>query len=160
MSNTCTICNSRFREQIELAIVRCEPCRRIAQEFEVSTSALQRHKGKHLSAAALISRDTLDRLHGNNLAQEVERYKGRLLKILDKADAKGNDDLVLKAAGEMRKYLELTGKLAGEFTQKPTITIPTPVVDEFTLAWLRGDIQDIESEPDPDDDEDGDKGKK
>jgi hypothetical protein len=160
MGNTCTICKSKHREEIDLALVNGEPLRRIAENFGMSTSALVRHKGAHLSEAIMKAKEVQDMMQGDRLVVQMQSLNARTLKILKDAEEKQDGNLALKAISEVRKNMELAAKLEGELGRQRTITISQPQVDEYTLAWLRGDIQDIELNPDPDDGDGGNKGKK
>ena len=47
MGRRCTICTHPRVEQINEALARSEPYRRIAAQFEVAATSLRRHRDKH-----------------------------------------------------------------------------------------------------------------
>ena len=67
MSRRCTVCDHPQRHGIDEALVSGAPYRSVAKRFELSESAVYRHKTEHLPALLLKAKE----------AQEVALYRRR-----------------------------------------------------------------------------------
>ena len=122
MSRACTICSHCGREAIEIALVRREPYRNIAERFSVSLGALSRHTKEHLPALLAKAHDAKEASRADDLLKEVRELKGRAGQILDRTEL-DNPGLALRAISEIRSQLELLARLAGELRDAPTVNL-------------------------------------
>ena len=105
MPRRCTICDHTERDQIDRALVRGAAFRHIAARYDVSTTALQRHKAEHLPAALVRARQVGDVISAADLVALLTRLYGRTERIYQRAEAAGNDRVALLAIREGVKVL-------------------------------------------------------
>lgn len=123
MPRKCTICTHAKRDAIDSALVNGESYRAIAAQFEVSTSALQRHKGHHLPATLAQARNAGEATRGEDLLEQVGALRARALQILTQAEEAGELRTALAAIREARGCLELLARLLGELQESTQINI-------------------------------------
>ncbi len=171
----CSICRHTDAGRIDLHLARRTPLRVIAAKFDVTASALCRHRSNHMSAqvkAALAlggPKTTLDleRLRqdeSESLLQSLVAHRGRIWVLVDQAE----DDGDLRAAAVLHKRIleiwELEAKFLNELTggditiHQNFLVLPQYVeIRTVILQSLRpfpdaskavaGALRDIEAEP-------------
>jgi hypothetical protein len=137
MGRSCTICHHLKRADIELALLEGELTGVIADRFEVTSSALKRHRSNHMNAEArqhleLLGQGALDlpeviseekalRLSQHISAKEVLLdLKDKAQWIFDSADGKDSYRVKLSAITELRNIVETMFKcalIAAEFEE-------------------------------------------
>lgn len=122
MPRTCTLCNHKERDAIDLVLLEGQPYRRIATQFNVSEAAVRRHRD-HLPGTLIRAHEAAEVAHADNLLEQVRALQTRALSILDRADAAGDLRTALSAIREARGNLELLAKLLGELQQEGTVNI-------------------------------------
>jgi transposase len=129
MSRKCSICNHPNRTAIDKAIVSGTPIRDIAGQFNVSKSAVYRHK-KHIPEALTKAQAAEETAQADNLLDEIRQLQARTTKILGKAEKAGDLPTALKAIREARECLKMLAKLEGILWERKEI--------EFTANPLAG----------------------
>ena len=110
MSRKCTICKHPDRDTIDAAIVQGTPLRNIAAQFDVSTTALQRHKA-HVSQALLEAANNSEQLSASRLLADLRGLQDRALSLLDEAEKAKDIRGALGAIRECRGCIEAAGRI-------------------------------------------------
>lgn len=153
MAQTCKICRHVKRNDVEKAILANVPYRRIAELFQVSISALSRHK-EHIPAALLGAGRAAKDAENSELVKATDRLLARMntlersVKRSKKRDTVQAGDLLLKISREVRALLELRERLAGprvsasqpqtrgQTVDDDTETISEAEADQIARKWL------------------------
>ena len=110
MSRKCTICKHPDRDTIDAALIASEPYRNIAQRFDVSITALHRHKA-HVSQALLEAANNSDELSASKLLKDLANLQAKALSILAKAEKSGDLRICLQAIREAREVIAACAKI-------------------------------------------------
>jgi len=110
VSRKCTICKHPDRDTIDAAIVQGTPLRNIAAQFDVSTTALQRHKA-HVSQALLEAASNSDELSASKLLQDLANLQAKALSLLDVAEKAKDIRGALGAIRECRGCIEAASRI-------------------------------------------------
>jgi len=143
MGRSCTVCNHPCVEEINRLLLSNVPYRSVAKRFEISESAVFRHKSSHLrgdlvevhQAMVEAREQALAEIHNRELEEikndvresttgrlaaavsaldKVRALQERTIKILDTVEAEDDRASTLKAVREVRQNIELEAKLTGE----------------------------------------------
>lgn len=124
----CTVCASKHRAQIELAIVHRVPGRVIAARFGVSKDSVYRHAHSHLSPvqrAALLAAqrptavdlDALRTSESEGLLSQLVAQRARLQQTAELSLELGDVRGAVSAESAITANLALVGKLLGQLVQ-------------------------------------------
>jgi hypothetical protein len=130
MPRRCTVCDHPERHSIDEALVAGAPYRSVAKQFELSESAVYRHKTEHLPAHLLKAREVEEAARADDLLEQVRDLQGHALDILERAEKAGDLRTALAAISQARGNLELLGKLAGELDERPVVNL------NISAEWL------------------------
>ncbi len=72
MARTCTICIHADKFSIDAALVGGQALRAIADQFNVSKTALGRHKDNHLPATLTLAKKEEEVIHGADLLHAAQ----------------------------------------------------------------------------------------
>jgi hypothetical protein len=123
MPRRCTVCDHPGRHGIDEALVSGAPYRSVAKRFELSESAVYRHKAEHLPAHLLKARDVEEVAQADDLLEQMRHLQAQALDILERAEKAGDLRTALVAISQARGNLELLGKLAGELDERPVVNL-------------------------------------
>src|SRR5215207_6681275 len=123
MPRRCTVCDHPERHSIDEVLVTGAPYRSVAKQFELSESAVYRHKTEHLPAHLLKAREVEEAARADDLLDQVRNLQAHALDILERAENAGDLRTALAAISQARGNLELLGKLAGELTDSPQVNV-------------------------------------
>ena len=123
MPRRCTACDHSERNGIDEALVTGAPYRSVARRFELSESAVYRHKTEHLPAHLLKAREDEEVAQADHLLEQVRNLQAHALNILERAEKAGDLRTALAAIYQARGNLELLGKLAGELDERPQVNL-------------------------------------
>jgi hypothetical protein len=126
----CTVCDHPKRHGIDEALVGGAPYRSVAKRFELSESAVYRHKTEHLPAHLLKAREVEVVAQADDLLEQVRYLQTHALDILERAEKAGDLRTALAAISQARGNLELLGKLAGELDERPVVNL------NVSAEWL------------------------
>src|SRR5215211_6207486 len=130
MPRRCTVCDHQERHGIDEALVTGAPYRSVAKRFELSESAVYRHKTEHLPAHMLKAREVEETARADDLLEQVRNLQTHALVILERAEKSGDLRTALAAISQARGNLELLGKLAGELDERPVVNL------NISSEWL------------------------
>jgi hypothetical protein len=119
----CTVCDHPESHGIDEALVTGAPYRSVARRFELSESAVYRHKTEHLPAHLLKAREVEEVAQADHLLEQVRNLQAHALNILERAEKAGDLRTALAAISQARGNLELLGKLAGELDERPVVNL-------------------------------------
>lgn len=111
--NTCSVCKHPDRVRIDASLVEGTPLRDIAGQNGVSKSALERH-AKHLPSALTAAKQASVVAEATTLLDHVKKLIERSYQLANGAERDGQWSGAVAALGEVRRGLELLGKLSGE----------------------------------------------
>jgi hypothetical protein len=123
MPRRCTVCDHLERHGIDEALVTGAAYRSVAKRFELSESAVYRHKIEHLPAQLLKAREVEEVAQADDLLDQVRNLQAHALDILERAEKAGDLRTALAAISQARGNLELLGKLAGELDERPVVNL-------------------------------------
>jgi transposase-like protein len=130
MPRRCTVCDHSERHSIDEALVSGAPYRSVAKRFELSESAVYRHKVDHLPAHLSKAREAEEVARADDLLEQVRDLQAHALDILGRAEKTGDLRTALAAISQARGNLELLGKLAGELDERPVVNL------NVSAEWL------------------------
>jgi hypothetical protein len=119
----CTVCDHPERHDIDQALVTGAPYRSVAKRFELSESAVYRHKIDHLPAHLSKAREAEEAARADDLLDQVRNLQAHALDILESAEKAGDLRTALAAISQARGNLELLGKLAGQLDERRVINL-------------------------------------
>jgi hypothetical protein len=111
MPRRCTVCDHPETHSIDETLVSGAPYRSVAKRFELSESAVYRHKTEQLPAHLLKAREAEDVAQADELLEQVRTLQGHALDILERAEKAGDLRTALAAISQARGNLELLAKL-------------------------------------------------
>jgi hypothetical protein len=130
MPRRCTVCDHPERHCIDETLVTGAPYRSVAKRFELSESAVYRHKTEHLPAHLLKAREAEEAATADDLLVQVRTLQAHALDILERAEKAGDLRTALAAISQARANLDLLGKLAGELDERPVVNL------NVSAEWL------------------------
>ena len=136
MPRKCSICTHGEREAIDLALVSRESYRAVARRFDVSRSAVERHKRTHIPQSLMKAAEAEELVRADDLLAHVSALQKRALTILEEAENGGDLRTALLAIREARSCIELLAKLVGDLRTGTEIN----VVANPIWVSLRGEI--------------------
>jgi hypothetical protein len=123
MPRVCTVCTHPEREAIDRALVEGAVGLNLASRFELSKSAVDRHKADHLPAALVKGREAREVANADDLLQAVQDLQARAWSILSTAEDAGDLRTALGAIREARGNLELLAKLMGKLHEGAVVNV-------------------------------------
>jgi hypothetical protein len=123
MPRRCTVCNHPERHNIDGALVTGVPYRSVAKRFELSESAVYRHKTDHLPKHMVKAKEAEEVAQADDLLEQVRHLQTHALDILERAENAGDLRTALAAISQARGDLELLGKLAGKLDERPVVNL-------------------------------------
>ncbi len=123
MARTCSICTHKKRQAIDRALVAGTAFRDIAGRFNVSRSALHRHKNNHIPAALTKAKEAEEVAQADDLLAEVVELQNRAVSILDRAENAGQLQTALNGIREARRCLKLLAQLQGELYERKEVNL-------------------------------------
>jgi len=123
VARTCSICTHQERQAIDRALVAGTAFRDIAGRFNVSRSALHRHKNNHIPAALAMAKEAEEVAQADDLLTEVVELQNRAVSILDRAEKAGQLQTALNGIREARRCLKLLAQLQGELYERREVTL-------------------------------------
>jgi len=115
----CSVCTHPKRDEINRAIVAGKlSLRRIAKQYGLSPSAVERHAGAHIPATLAKAREAGEVASADDLLAQVRKLKDKALSILETAEAGGELRTALSGIKEARGCLELQAKMLCEIDRR------------------------------------------
>ena len=91
MGRTCTVCSHKDVDEINRLLLTGTSFRDIAGQFDLSKTALARHKESHIPELLLKSEDIKEVVNADNLLAQLQEARTSALDLLDKAIAVGRN---------------------------------------------------------------------
>jgi hypothetical protein len=126
MGRQCTVCGHKDVEEINKLLLSGTSFRDIAGQFDLSKTALARHKESHIPKELLKSNEIQEIAKADALLVQLGEVREKTLSLLDKAE-KAADTRVYGAPvaylREVREQIKLLAELEGRLASQPQITI-------------------------------------
>ena len=129
----CSICFHPNKNKIDEALLlSTAPLRTIADQFQVSKTALLRHKANHIPKDLVKAKEADEICRAEGLLNKLINLKNDAQRITKLAET--NDDLKTALSGirEQTKIIEILAKMQGQIKQ-PQIDL---TVNNFTLTKI------------------------
>jgi len=136
MPRTCSICAHGDRAEIEQALVNGTALRDVAGRFNVSKSALGRHKSGHLPEKLTKAKDAEEAAEADDLLSQIQQLQRTTLRILRDAENDGDRRTALKAVSEARRNVGMLGELAGELQRQGTVSVEVDTLQAVVMGAL------------------------
>jgi hypothetical protein len=135
MSMTCTVCRHKKRKDIDRAVVDGQSNRRIATQFKISESAVQRHTESHLPRLLAMAKHAGEVADADDLLEKIERILVKCETISANAEKSKDWAPAVSALGQMKSCIELLMRVAGMMQLESTASkIWKMSPDEFRAA--------------------------
>jgi len=105
MPRRCTVCDHPERHRIDEALVTGAQYRSVARRFELSESAVYRHKTEHLPAHLLKAREVEEVARADDLLDQVRHLQTHALDFLERAEKAGDLRTALAAPSAILLWL-------------------------------------------------------
>ncbi len=123
MTQKCTVCYHPESFAInEAIIVEGSGVRNISKRFDVSASAVQRHKA-HIPKLLLKAQENMDAYDAGAILHKIQDLELATLRQLEEAEDSSNSRTVLAAIREQRGNLELAARVAKLISDAPVVNI-------------------------------------
>jgi hypothetical protein len=116
MPRRCSVCAHEQRADIDSALVRGVPYRRVATQHGVSEQSVRRHI-QHASDIKVAANETAEK-HQRSVLERVRELSGLLEEQLEAVASVSPPDDALGITKELSRLLELEAKLTGELAPK------------------------------------------
>jgi hypothetical protein len=130
VTRVCTICTDERVEEINVDLVRRKAYRRIADQYELSYPAVQRHAHDHLPALLVKAHEAEERAEADSLLGRIEDLHSRTLAILEASEGTEDHKLALAAIREARGNLQLIGEVSKQLDRTPVVNL------NVSAEWL------------------------
>lgn len=110
MPRICLACASPNREAIDKALANGTPLRHIEGQWDISRSALDRHK-RHVATAILKAQEQREEHSGNSSLEEMQRVHRKAWQLTTKAEKAGDIRGAIVGVREVRECVESTEAL-------------------------------------------------
>lgn len=138
MPRICTICSSPHRAEIDEALTRGEPNRRIAARCGVSETSLRRHAAEHLPRAIVLAKSAEDETRADDLLSILREAVADARRLRAKAEGEGDYRGAIgavKALGDLVEVLASVGeRLAKAEASRPLEPKPSLTDGELVAA--------------------------
>lgn len=118
MGRTCTVCNHKRVDEINKLLLSGEPYRDIAGQFDLSKTALQRHKEGHIPELLSKSNDIKETLKADSLTQQIADIREKIKALLQQAIDADNLRDAHNFVGDTLRQIELEAKLLGQIQEQ------------------------------------------
>lgn len=127
MPRKCTVCIHPKQANIDQALLdNAESHQAIADRYNLSRSAVSRHRSEHLSErlAAVAERNAdADVRQAFDVITQLRQINEETMNVLRTARTDANHGLVLRAVDRVRRQIELQAKLIDLINDAPTINV-------------------------------------
>ena len=126
MGRQCTVCGHKDVEEINKLLLSGTSFRDIAGQFDLSKTALARHKESHIPNELLKSNDIQEIAKADALLVQLGEVREKTLSLLDKAEAAADTRVYgapVAYLREVREQIKLLAELEGRLASQPQITI-------------------------------------
>jgi hypothetical protein len=123
MPMRCTICDHQAKNDIDRELFGTSSLRDIASRYRVGKDALARHRDNHLAARLARSIARREDMDAARLTDWLVGLNDQTLAIMMRAQQEDDLATALKAVAEVRKNMELLGRLGGFLETAPTVHV-------------------------------------
>lgn len=106
-----------------MALVNGSGLRDIAGRFNLSKSAVDRHKADHLPQTMIKAQEVEDVRQAIDVVKQLKAINGVCLSILKAAHAEKDHETTFKAVDRVHRQIELQARLLGELNEGTTVNV-------------------------------------
>jgi len=112
MSKPCSVCIHKQRESVEREILEGKAIDAIAREYDLSASALKRHRdNEHIETKLVRSSEVAEVVQAQNLFERIEELEAEVAEYKTMAVEQNNYRVALACIDRQAKLIELYGKM-------------------------------------------------
>ncbi len=115
---TCTVCRSKNREQIDIALIDGVPVRSLALRTRFSKGALQRHKVSHLPQALAQSKRAQELANSDNLVDRLNALYADAQNIKTTCIESSHLRTALMGVRELARLIEILARIQSTTSSK------------------------------------------
>ena len=137
MPPTCSVCTHKDRHLIDKALIEGATIRYIAGQYNLSSSAVQRHKDSHLPKKLAKAKEAKEVTEADSLMAELVNLKSKATSLLDQAEATQDYRTAIAAITPIRQVIETLAEIRGELNRQEVVNISiSPVWVEIKAVVL------------------------
>jgi len=119
----CLVCTSPDKDAINEKMIAGLSVRKLAEEYDISKSAMAAHRSNHLPALMVKAKQLNEVDSATRLVEQIEKLYMRAYQIIDKAEQKEKFAPAVAAIREARGSLELLAKISGDLKSGTHLTL-------------------------------------
>jgi hypothetical protein len=123
MSLKCSVCTHKDCDKINEAILAGVSNRTIAAQYRLSSTAVQRHKTKHIPKHLSQAKTAVEEVRAESLLQYTRSLLKQVEEITTDAKTKKDYRTALMGIGRIKDIVELLMKVTGELDQKTEVNV-------------------------------------
>ncbi len=122
MARTCSLCRHERRAEIDAALMAGLSNRTISKQFEITDSAVQRHRS-HLPRALAPANRAAEVTRADSLLEKLAEIESAARRIAAQAEAAEDHRSAIAAIRELIRLAELLARLRGELKAGATVEV-------------------------------------
>ena len=123
MMKRCQVCMHPNLGEIERELREGVPYRTLSTKHGLNIASISRHLGGHIAKGKDKAFIKIDQTAAGMIVDQVIELKTRAMRILDRAEEAGRNNVAISAIREARATLELIARITGELKTGINITI-------------------------------------
>ena len=123
MPQSCKVCRSQHRAEIDAALLKGQPFRSIAARTGTSTGSLVRHKNNCIPSTLAAAKQTKDADYGTSVFERLQSINRETAAILAEARAASTPVIALAAISRIEGQLTLEAKLLGQLNEASRVAV-------------------------------------
>ena len=123
MGRACSVCQHPRRGEIDKALVSGTPYRDISGRFDVSKSAVERHRAEHVPEALEKAKVTEDARQAIDVVRQLKTINQLCIEAVSNARLAGDSRTVLMAVDRIHRQIELQAKLLGDLDERTQVNV-------------------------------------
>ena len=135
MTRRCTVCDHPQRDEIDMQLVCGGSYRDIAGQFNLSKTAVSRHKESHIPAALVEAQDAGEVAQADDLLAQVKALQAEAQSILGEARSAGDLKTALMGIGKAKECLELLFKVEGRLQDQQSVQVAVCMDIHHSPQW-------------------------
>ena len=135
MTRRCTVCDHPQRDEIDMQLVCGGSYRDIAGQFNLSKTAVSRHKESHIPAALVEAQDAGEVAQADGLLAQVKALQAEAQSILGEARSAGDLKTALMGIGKAKECLELLFKVEGRLQDQQSVQVAVCMDIHHSPQW-------------------------
>src|SRR5215210_6091611 len=123
MPRRCTVCDHDEAHAINVALVAREKYRTVADEYDLSETALKRHAKDHIPLILAKAKEANEEADADELLVELKGIRDALIRLSDLAEEDGDYRTAIGGHTSRFKYAELLGRVSKVLDDRKQVNI-------------------------------------